>query len=1016
MHIKSFSKKDRYGNEMSVEFFDVPEMKIPEYDHPGDPKGPDTIPAWLTPGEFVVNAEAVRMFEPQIEAMNNAGREVQDAQGGTIPEGGTMPDEPVYESDGGFISGLFQSAVDSMTMPTPPAGAGYEFRRHKDGSIGKWAGNTFLGTYKEPKKKEKDNAFSRFIGVERSQGGPIPPVYASEGFTGFLNKYVLGENNQIETDDDEKKKSSNVPPISLKVPTGEDEGTLSKFLKAEEGLRNEAYLDSAGVPTIGYGSTYGVKMGDKLSDADANQKLIADMAVVDDDYSKLVDIDLNPNQQTAVKSLLFNIGGPQFENSKARAALNAGDFETFQKEASEFRMADGEVLSGLEARRAREAELFNTPVEPKEESEPFSIFGFEPFADNRPDSVKASQAEFNRKISNLNAEEVAADFEPLEIKRLANLEAGRDEFEGINKFTYNAAKDAIEFQKGNVIENTEESLTLNKDLGKVDPGIATAALEATKKEASELGVPKPESIAVASTPEYQDHVRRAAAAGVQPKSPDDFIQHFTPNEEGQSPADRSAPLSNKDNIAEIEQSVAEAQANAQAQTDANKNPKEEDDTGKAKGVIEQLGPAGSISIEGEKSINDVLNSLDDGSADDDTKSKFDEIMGTAGEWFKGAFADMFSGPELARMAITYAGSRLMGYDHGGSLQYSMKNYIERVDSQVQARQEFITDEDNLDLYTKESLNAYRKSGNVEDLKEKNAGAAPTMVKTSGQAYLTGYGRVEKFEDADGIEYVNLEGKNIPVNQVAQYLEPWNESVHGRPQMQSTFAQQFESSAAALNSEAGLYDGGEKKGDTRIKFDSKARAVEAEQRYSEILRQNGVSLRDAPELQIQVNDAINRFVKDTIAYRQNPTERTKPNSIRAYINAETRSVLTGIPNTMFSQASTAITDRLDRMIKAEVRNDEGNKITPKDPGYAEQYQRLWQASYAAYMLQDQYPDISSKTISHWEERAADSLSKEDKAKHHSGFTKWMSSTDASEVEAIIEASNLDGNLESFMLTM
>jgi hypothetical protein len=95
MHIKSFRQKDRHGNEMAVEFFDVPPMMTPEYDHPGDPKGPDTVPAWLTPGEFVVNAEATRMFEPQIEAMNNIGREVQAAQGGTIPEGGTMPNQPV---------------------------------------------------------------------------------------------------------------------------------------------------------------------------------------------------------------------------------------------------------------------------------------------------------------------------------------------------------------------------------------------------------------------------------------------------------------------------------------------------------------------------------------------------------------------------------------------------------------------------------------------------------------------------------------------------------------------------------------------------------------------------------------------------------------------------------------------------------------------------------------------------------------------------------------------------------
>lgn len=38
-----------------------------------DPTNRDTVPAMLTPGEFVLNKEASQMFRPQIEAMNNAG-------------------------------------------------------------------------------------------------------------------------------------------------------------------------------------------------------------------------------------------------------------------------------------------------------------------------------------------------------------------------------------------------------------------------------------------------------------------------------------------------------------------------------------------------------------------------------------------------------------------------------------------------------------------------------------------------------------------------------------------------------------------------------------------------------------------------------------------------------------------------------------------------------------------------------------------------------------------------------
>ena len=104
--------KDRYGNMRSLEIdtgennMEVPPMTsmIPQYEavgglaenHPGEPKGSDTVPAWLTPGEFVVNKEATDLFGPQIKQMNDIGREIQD--------GNVSPSEvnqiPMYAKDG----------------------------------------------------------------------------------------------------------------------------------------------------------------------------------------------------------------------------------------------------------------------------------------------------------------------------------------------------------------------------------------------------------------------------------------------------------------------------------------------------------------------------------------------------------------------------------------------------------------------------------------------------------------------------------------------------------------------------------------------------------------------------------------------------------------------------------------------------------------------------------------------------------------------------------------------------
>ena len=135
-NVKKVTQKDRYGNQISYEFESpvkpidqtelmkkmmddmgpVPEMsmEVPEYDHPGEPKGTDTVPAWLTPGEFVVNKEATEIYGDEIKAMNDHGRELQAAKGMEVPgyqTGGNVPfiagpmlTDPKFMQDGGWVT------------------------------------------------------------------------------------------------------------------------------------------------------------------------------------------------------------------------------------------------------------------------------------------------------------------------------------------------------------------------------------------------------------------------------------------------------------------------------------------------------------------------------------------------------------------------------------------------------------------------------------------------------------------------------------------------------------------------------------------------------------------------------------------------------------------------------------------------------------------------------------------------------------------------------------------------
>jgi len=56
----------------------------PVYHAAGGPMGTDTVPAWLSPGEFVVNAKASRQFASQLIAMNSGAKPIYREAGGIV--------------------------------------------------------------------------------------------------------------------------------------------------------------------------------------------------------------------------------------------------------------------------------------------------------------------------------------------------------------------------------------------------------------------------------------------------------------------------------------------------------------------------------------------------------------------------------------------------------------------------------------------------------------------------------------------------------------------------------------------------------------------------------------------------------------------------------------------------------------------------------------------------------------------------------------------------------------------
>jgi len=140
---------------------------------------------------------------------------------------------------------------------------------------------------------------------------------------------------------------------------------LSDHIKEFEGLRLDAYLDVAGILTIGYGHTGpDVKSGMKITKARADDLLHKDMQWAIDAVSKSVTVPTNQYQQAALISLTFNIGAGAFKSSTLLRKLNAGDIEGAANEFCRWNKATvggkKTVINGLTRRRESERALFMT--------------------------------------------------------------------------------------------------------------------------------------------------------------------------------------------------------------------------------------------------------------------------------------------------------------------------------------------------------------------------------------------------------------------------------------------------------------------------------------------------------------------------------------------------------------------------------------------------------------------------------------------------------------------------------
>lgn len=129
-------------------------------------------------------------------------------------------------------------------------------------------------------------------------------------------------------------------------------------LAIHEGYRGDAYVPVPGdKPTIGFGETHGVRMGDKTDPVRALIQLQKSAERHAQAVRECAPVPMFQHEFDAYVSLAYNIGGGAFCGSTLVRKLKAGDYAGACREIDRWVMFQGRKLPGLVKRRAAERAL-----------------------------------------------------------------------------------------------------------------------------------------------------------------------------------------------------------------------------------------------------------------------------------------------------------------------------------------------------------------------------------------------------------------------------------------------------------------------------------------------------------------------------------------------------------------------------------------------------------------------------------------------------------------------------------
>jgi len=270
------------------------------------------------------------------------------------------------------------------------------------------------------------------------------------------------------------------------------------------------------------------------------------------------------------------------------------------------------------------------------------------------------------------------------------------------------------------------------------------------------------------------------------------------------------------------------------------------------------------------------------------KNAPDSLKETFKQGFINAFGDLFSAKELARMAILYTGSRILGYSHNGSLAYGAKSYISRIDARD--KQEYELVKANAKNYTTESFNKYIETRDMDDLipvvevKERKAGDYLYVPRAGGNVPSI---------DVEGVPHVSVRDINGPDGKPDGKVDSYDlenainvggvktvDNIHNPTTVEAEFSKTLSDLESTINKRRGV--GNQGSDAVALGLNDPVVASAAMTLYFQDLQDFSADPAKAYMLKGQMKEAIREWSEAMAAYANDPSSMDDPSkSLSAY---------------------------------------------------------------------------------------------------------------------------------------